>query len=72
MFPHTSQKYNTIKMMDELIRYPICLASVWEIAPFKAFFINVHRDFFQASPFSKQFLYLKASGCPRVSIVETA
>jgi len=36
MFLHIIQKYNTIRMIDELIRYPIYLASALGIAPFKA------------------------------------
>jgi len=36
MFLHAIQKYNTIRMIDELIRYPIYLASVLEIASMKA------------------------------------
>jgi len=37
MFLHAIQKYNTIRMMDEVIRYPIYLASTLGIEPFKAF-----------------------------------
>ncbi len=32
---HTIQKYNTIRMIDEVMRYPIYLASALENASFK-------------------------------------
>ena len=52
---HAIQKYNTIRMVDEVIRYPICLASALGIVPFKAFLICVHRDSFQRLPLLSNF-----------------
>ncbi len=46
MFLHTIQKYNTIRMVDKLMRYPIFLTSASGIAPFKAFLIYVYRNSF--------------------------
>ena len=33
LFLHAIQKYNTIRMIDELIRYPIYLASPFGMTP---------------------------------------
>ena len=50
MVLHAIQKYNTIRMIDEWIRYPIYLASALESAPFKSLLIYIHRDSFQHLP----------------------
>ncbi len=39
---HPIQKYNTIRMIDELIRYPIYLASALEIASLNSNVCSIH------------------------------
>ena len=66
---HTIQKYNTIRMIDEVIRYPIYLASAFEIASLKFLMYVPLTSTFQLS---KQFLYLRVAELPFMSIVERA